>query len=124
MVMGLGYYYRDQAEQFSFIRIPKAIVKEEIFAPLSIQAKILYGLLLDKMSGSMKNRWLDDQNRAFIVYPVTEISEDLGVSKKKAIESLTELENIGLIEKKQRGQGKPNIIYVKNFASHQKMSEV
>ena len=85
------------------------------FAALSMQAKVLYGVLLDRMSLSRKNSWFDEQNRVFIIYQIGEIQEDLGFSKKKAMELLSELENFGLLEKKRRGHGLPNILYVKSF---------
>ena len=62
---------------------------------------------------SMKNKWLDEENKVYIIYQITEIQSDLGFSKKKAMDYLTELEKIGLIEKKKRGFGLPNIIYVR-----------
>lgn len=76
---------------------------EELFAPLSMQSKILYGLLLDRMGTSVKNNWLDDNNQAYVVYQITEIMDDLNVSKKKAMEYLNELVEVGLVEKKVRG---------------------
>ncbi len=113
--MALEYFYKNQAEQYAFIRIPRAMMTEEIFSPLSVEAKVLYGMLLDLMSYSVKNRWLDEKNRVFVIYPVSHIQEDLCVSKGKALECLQELEDIGLIDRKQRGQGKPGYIYVKSF---------
>lgn len=113
--MALEYFYKNQAEQYAFIRIPRAMMTEEIFSPLSIEAKLLYGYLLDMMSYSVKNRWLDDNNRVFVVYPVSHIQEDLCISKGKAIECLRELEDIGLIDRTHVGQGKPSYIYVKSF---------
>lgn len=120
--MSLEYYYRAQAEQFSFIRIPKAMITEEMFSPLSVEAKILYGLLLDKMGNSMKLKWIDEANRVYIIYPVSEIQENLGVSKRKAIDALAELEDIGLIDRRRQGQGNPNLIYVKNFSQQVAMN--
>lgn len=113
--MGFDYYYGTEADQFSFIRIPKALLTEERFSSLSIQAKLLYGLLLDRMGLSAKNGWLDKENRVYIIYQISEIQEDLGFSKKKAIDYLGELEALGLVEKKRRGLGLPTILYVKNF---------
>lgn len=120
--MGLNYFYKHQAEQYSFIRIPKAMMTEDIFSSLSVEAKVLYGMLLDIMSNSQKDRWIDDKNRVFITYPISKIREDLGVSKGKAIECLHELEEIGLISKKHRGQGKPDYIYVKSFMVEPKVA--
>ena len=109
------YYYGSQSDQFTFIRIPKVMLTDQSFAALSMQAKVLYGVLLDRMSLSRKNSWFDEQNRVFIIYQIGEIQEDLGFSKKKAMELLSELENFGLLEKKRRGHGLPNILYVKSF---------
>ena len=72
----------------------------------------------------MKNKWLDEENKVYIIYQITEIQSDLGFSKKKAMDYLTELEKIGLIEKKKRGFGLPNIIYVKSFMAHQRSNEM
>lgn len=113
--MTFSYYEKEQADQYSFIRIPKAMLAEDIFAPLSIQAKILYGFLLDKLGIAMENQWIDDDNRAYVLYPISEIMEDMNVSKKKAIASLNELVNVGLVEKKLQGFGQPGILYVKKF---------
>lgn len=58
--MELAYYYQHEADQFSFIRIPRAMMTEELFASLSLQSKILYGLLLDRVSVARKNQWVDE----------------------------------------------------------------
>lgn len=113
--MKFDYYYGSQADQFSFIRIPKAMLTEKMFSSLSLQAKMLYGILLDRMGLSMKNGWFDSENKVYIIYQIAEIQEDLGFSKKKVIEYLAELESFGLVEKKRRGLGLPSILYVKSF---------
>lgn len=98
--MEFNYYYGEEAEQFSFIRIPKVMLTEERFSPLSLSAKILYGLLLDRMSLSAKNGWLDEEKRVYIIFKIEEIQDILGFSKKKSIDYLNELEQFGLVEKK------------------------
>lgn len=113
--MKFDYYYGTQADQFNFIRIPKAMLTEKTFSSLSLQAKMLYGILLDRMGLSMKNGWFDAENKVYIIYQIAEIQEDLGFSKKKAIEYLNELETFGLVEKKRRGLGLPSILYIKSF---------
>ena len=118
--INFDYYYGIEAEQFSFYRVPRLLIKDERFKGLSSDAKLLYGLMLDRMSLSMKNGWLDDENRAYIIYTVDSIMEDLGCSKPTCTKIMRELDSdngIGLIEKKRRVLGKPDIIYVKNFAS-------
>lgn len=114
------YYYGIEADQFSFYRVPRLLIKDERFKGLSSDAKLLYGLMLDRMSLSMKNGWLDEENRAYIIYTVDAIMEDLGCAKATCVKIMKELDSekgIGLIEKKRRGLGKPDIIYVKNFAT-------
>lgn len=113
--MKFDYYYGSQADQFNFIKIPKALLTDKMFASLSLQAKMLYGILLDRMGLSRKNGWFDSENKAYIIYQISEIQEDLGFSKKKAIDYLSELEVFGLVEKKRRGRGLPSILYVKSF---------
>lgn len=117
--MDFDYYYGAQAEQFNFIRIPRVMITEKMFEDLSLQAKILYSLLLDRMSLSRKNSWFDEDNRVFIIYPIADIQSDLGLSRKKAMEHLAELDKFGLVEKKKRGFGLPSIIYVKSFMSQE-----
>ena len=120
------YYYGIEADQFSFYRVPRLLIKDERFKGLSSDAKLLYGLMLDRMSLSMKNGWLDEENRAYIIYTVDAIMEDLGCAKATCVKIMKELDSekgIGLIEKKRRGLGKPDIIYVKNFASMENTEE-
>ena len=83
---------------------------------MSTDAKTLYGILLDRMSLSVKNGWLDGQGRVYIIFPVQEVMDALGCADNKATKIFRELENAGLVERKRRGLGKPNPIYVKNFA--------
>ena len=114
------YFYGNETEQFSFYRIPKMLFKENMFKDVSAEAKVLYGLMLDRTGLSVKNGWLDEENRVFIVYTIAEIMDDLNCANQKAGKLLSELDTvngIGLIERKRQGLGKPNIIYVKNFYS-------
>lgn len=114
------YYYGTEAEQFSFFRIPRVLIQDPKFKQVSADAKLLYGLMLDRMSLSMKNGWLDEEKRVYIIYTLENIMEDLNCGKDKGVKILSELDTIkgiGLIERKKRGLGKPSIIYVKNFVS-------
>ena len=109
----LSYFYGKEADQFSFYKIPKLLFTEEYFKKISVEAKVLYGLMLDRMSLSMKNQWMDDEGRAYIYYSLEDIMEALGCSNKKAISIMKELDTdagIGLIEKKRQGQGKPVLV--------------
>ena len=112
------YFRGMEAEQYTFYRIPKVLFTAECFRSLSCEAKVLYGLLLDRMGLSIKNRWFDEEDRVYIIFTVEELAELLNCGTQKVVRLLKELDvksGIGLIEKKRLGLGKPNVIYVKNF---------
>ena len=113
------YYYGVEAEQFTFVRVTKVLFTDkEHFGGLSNEAKLLYGFLLERMSLSRKNNWIDAHNRVYIIFPIDEIAEIMGVCHEKALNLLKELDDqsgIGLVRKKRRGLGLPSILYVKNF---------
>lgn len=116
------YFRGMEADQYTFFRIPKILFTAECFSSLSCEAKVLYGLLLDRMSLSIKNRWLDKESRVYIIFTVDEIAELMGCGTQKAVKLLKELDvekGIGLIEKKRLGLGRPNVIYIKNFLIQQ-----
>ena len=109
------YFYGQSGEMFSYFRVPKILFRDIKFKDLSTDAKTLYGILLDRMGLSVKNGWLDEQGRVYIIFPVQEVMDALGCADNKATKLFRELEKFGLIERKRRGLGKPNLIYVKNF---------
>ena len=112
------YYYGTEADQFSFYRIPKVLFTDSEYRKLSTNAKTLYGILLDRMNLSVKNGWLDEKGRVYIICTIKEIKSSMGCAEQKAVKLLNELEyDAGLITRKRQGMGKPNVIYVKNFIS-------
>ena len=110
------YFYGQSGEMFSYFRVPQILFRDIKFKDLSTDAKTLYGILLDRMGLSVKNGWLDEQGRVYIIFPVQEVMDALGCADNKATKLFRELEKFGLIERKRRGLGKPDLIYVKNFA--------
>ena len=115
--MTLDYFYGQAGELFSFYRIPKALFQETRFQDLSTDAKTLYGILLDRMSLSAQNGWLDEQGRVFIIFTIEDVKRSLCCADNKATKLLRELEEFGLIERKRRGLGRPSLVYVKNFSA-------
>ena len=120
--MTLDYFYGQAGELFSFYRIPKALFQEPRFQNLSTDAKTLYGILLDRMSLSAKNGWLDEQGLVFIIFTIEDVKRALCCADNKATKLLRELEEFGLIERKRRGLGKPSLVYVKNFSAESSKS--
>lgn len=114
------YYYGREAEQFNFYRIPKVLFTDKRFLGVSVEAKVLYGLMLDRMSLSIKNQWIDDENRVYIYFKLEDVMEYMGIGKDKGVKLFAELDTekgCGLIRRKRQGLGKPAIIYVMNFNS-------
>lgn len=116
--MEFDYFYGQQAEQFSFYRIPKMLFTDDRFWNVSTDAKLLYGILLDRMNLSARNGWMDAAGRVYIIFTLEETMAALNCGDNKATKLYNELEKkCGLIERKRQGLGKPNLIYVKNFVS-------
>ncbi|MFR5209925.1 MAG: replication initiator protein A [Clostridia bacterium] len=116
--MEFDYFYGREAEQFTFYRIPKILITSQFFKKVSDSAKLLYGLMLDRMSLSIRNGWLDDDNRAYIFFTTNDVMEQMCCGTEKATKMLAELDSekgIGLIERVKQGQGRPAIIYLKKF---------
>ena len=122
--MTLDYFYGQAEELFSFFRIPKALFQEQRFQDLSTDAKTLYGILLDRMSLSVRNEWFDKKGRVFIIFTIEDVKRTLRCADNKATRLLRELEEFGLIERKRRGQGKPCLVYVKNFSAESSKESV
>lgn len=100
-----------------FYRIPKALITDMAYRKISTDAKLLYGLLLDRMGLSIKSGWCDERDRVYIYYTVDTVREDLSCGQEKACKLFEELESVDLIERKRQGQGKPSRIYLKHFRS-------
>ena len=115
--MSYDYFYGQSGELFSYFRIPKALFQDHRFRQLSTDARTLYGILLDRMSLSVKNGWLDEQGRVYIIYTVREVQESLCCAEHKSVKLFRELEDMDLIERKRRGLGRPSLIYVKDFTT-------
>ena len=116
------YFYGDESKEFSYFRIPRLLITHQRFKNVSVEAKLLYGLLLDRMGLSEEHGWYDEDGRVFIYYTVEEIADDLCCGRDKAMKLLAELDKAkgaGLIERVRQGQGKPTKIYVKRFTTRE-----
>ena len=112
----LDYFYGLEADAYSFIRVPKLLINLPIYKDLTSDDKLLYGILLDRMSLSAKNRWMDDDGRVYIIFTIEDVMEALNCAQHKAVKLMNNLETKAhLIERKRQGQGKPSLIYVKKF---------
>ena len=116
--MGFPYFHDEVPKKYAFYRIPKVLFSDECFARLSLEAKFLYAMMLDRMEISIKNGWRDKEGRAYIYFTMDEAMELLQCKTEKVVKIFAELDErngVGLIETVRQGFGKPNRIYVKNF---------
>ena len=112
------YYYGNEAEQYTFYRLPKVLFTDNRYKTLSDGAKILYGLMLDRMGLSIKNGWLDEENRVYIFFTLEDSQEYMNCGHNKGVKLMAELDTIGLVERVKQGQGKPARAYVKKFIAN------
>ncbi|MDR1689436.1 MAG: replication initiator protein A [Clostridiales bacterium] len=111
------YFYAQEIENYLYLQVPISLIKEERFKKLSAESKLLYSLLLNRTSLSIKNNWRDEQGRVYIIYTIEEIMEDLNCYQGKASKTMKELKEIGLVKTVRQGLTKPNLIYVMNFST-------
>ena len=107
MPLNLDYFYGGESEQYSFYRIPKVLFTAVHYRAVPVEAKVLYGLLLDRMALSARNGWLDEGRRVFIYFTLEDAMAMMGCGHNKAVRLFADLEQIGLIERRKQGQGRP-----------------
>lgn len=83
--MSFDYFYGQQSDLFTFYRVPKVLFTNERFWNISADAKMLYGILLDRMSLSAKNGWIDKNGRVYIIFTIDEAKMALNCAEQKAI---------------------------------------
>ncbi|SKC04100.1 Replication initiator protein A (RepA) N-terminus [Lachnospiraceae bacterium] len=113
--IAIEYFGGSNVNKYVFGKYPKNIIKNEYFSELSIAAKLLYILMIERASVSLKNNWFDEQKRVYIYFTIENIMKELNVGKNKAVKTIAELDRVGLIEKKKQKLGKPDKIYVRIY---------
>lgn len=119
--MKYPYFRGLEADRYSFYRVPKALIKVDLFEKMSGDAKLLYAVLLDRMNLSLKNGWQDENGNAYIICTIDEIMDSIRCARQKAVKLLDELEHeYQLVERRRQGLGKPNLLYVKDLYLNKK----
>ena len=111
--MNFDYFYNRQSEMYNFIRLPMVLMEDVIFESISIEAKVLYSHMLNRMDLSYKNGWIDEDGKVFIYYTMDAIKEQFNCANDKALKIINELDTksgIGLIEKKRQDKDLENQI--------------
>ena len=124
---GFDYFYAGQEEMYAYFTIPKALITDDYYKKVSCEAKLLYGIMLNRMSLSRKNGWVDGEGHVFIIYTLDDVCETMNCCVATGVKIMSELDDkngIGLIKRIKHGQGKPTQIYVMNFAARMKSDKI
>lgn len=120
----MQFFYGNEPDMFTFFKIPKLLFSEP-YKGISTDAKLLFGLMLDRMSLSAKGEhWIDHDGRVFIYFPIQDVMELLNIADNRATKLYKELESVELIERKRQGLGKPTKIYVCKFFKESQKSRI
>lgn len=109
----LDYYKSNETLSHKYYQVPQELFESSLYKDkLNSDSKILYAFLLDRLSLSIRNHWVDNANRIFLIFTRQEVQEKLGLSEKTVTKAFKQLVDTDLIEEKRQGLGRPNLIYV------------
>lgn len=109
----INYYKQNEILENNYYQIPQELFVNQLYREkLNSDSKILYAFLLDRLSLSQKNHWIDEENKVYLIFTREEVQEKLCLSDKTVTKAFKQLTEVKLIEEKRQGLGKPNLIYV------------
>ena len=109
----IDYYKINETLSNKYYQIPQELFENLLYKEnLNSDSKILYAFLLDRLSLSQKHHWVDEEYRIYLIFTREEVQEKLNLSDKTVTKAFKQLSNVGLVEEKRQGLGKPNLIYV------------
>ena len=111
--MKFNYIYGKQAEQYDYLYIPKAFMKEEPFKTMTASAKIMYAVLMEKQQKSVEMGWIDNQDHVFIMVNTESVSKELNWGNADTLVAIEELERFGLVEIAEKEEDMK--LYLKRF---------
>ena len=105
-------YKINETLEYSFYQMPQELFDNEKYKKLSLEAKVIYSFLLNRMKLSKINHWINNQGEIYLIYTRKEIQSKLNLSDKPVTRAFKELRNANLIKEEKQGFGKPNLIYI------------
>lgn len=105
-------YKINETLQHSYYQMPQELFCNEKYKRLSIEAKVIYSFLLNRMNLSRMNKWINDKGEIYLIYTRKEIQSKLNLSDKPVTRAFKELREAKLIKEEKQGFGKPNLIYI------------
>lgn len=105
-------YKINETLEYSFYQMPQELFDNEKYKKLSLEAKVIYSFLLNRMKLSKINHWINNQGEIYLIYTRKEVQNKLNLSDKPVTRAFKELRNANLIKEEKQGFGKPNLIYI------------
>ena len=121
----INYYKQNEILENNYYQIPQELFVNNLYKEkLNSDSKILYAFLLDRLSLSQKNHWIDSENKVYLIFTREEVQEKLCLSDKTVPKAFKQLTEVNLIEEKRQGLGKPNLIYVGKIQHENQEDEI
>lgn len=105
-------YHISDVVQEDFLRFPLSLLANPRYRHMSLEARVMYSLLLNRLTLSQRHGWVNGENEVYLIYTREEAADVLGISYKKAIAAFKELIGAGLLYEQRRGRGYPNLLYL------------
>ena len=110
--MPIKYFKKKEQYQERFYQLPKVFFTNEIYKKLSLEAKVAYSILRDRLELSLQNDWVDSEENIYFIYTNENLMEILNLGKNKVVKIKKELESVNLLRQKRLGLNKPNMLYL------------
>jgi len=110
--MPIKYFKKKEQYQERFYQLPKVFFTNEIYKKLSLEAKVAYSILRDRLELSLQNDWVDNEENIYFIYTNENLMEILNLGKNKVVKIKKELESVNLLRQKRLGLNKPNMLYL------------
>ena len=121
----INYYKQNEILENNYYQIPQELFVNKLYKEkINSDSKILYAFLLDRLSLSQKNHWVDSENKVYLIFTREEVQEKLCLSDKTVTKAFKQLTEVNLIEEKRQGLGKPNLIYVGKIQHENQEDEI
>ena len=102
----------NEVKNNTFYQFPQWLLKEEPYKNLGDKAKLMYMLLFDRRTLSIKNKWHDDNGQIYMYFTIEQFMQELNCSNKAVLKAKKELVEVGLLEEVRQGRNKPNRLYI------------
>ncbi|AZF90587.1 DnaD-like helicase loader [Streptococcus phage CHPC869] len=102
----------NEVKNNAFYQFPQWLLKEEHYKNLGDKAKLMYMLLFDRRTLSIKNKWYDDDGQIYMYFTIEQFMQELNCSNKAVVKAKKELVEVGLLEEVRQGVNKPNRLYI------------